>query len=217
MTRALFTQQLSDIRLELLKMAAFTINALNDSFRALAAGDVNHAKVIVEHDEIANTMELDIEHKCLSIIAREQPIAKDLRVLTVTLKIISDLERICDHAADISKIVIRLKNEKYEAYLSMLDEMIATAKGMVKDAVDAYTYQDLELAQKVCKDDDVIDNGFQDLFEKLNGLIKEHLNDINCLTHLLLVAKYLERIGDHATNIAEWAVFNITGIHEQMD
>ena len=91
MTRALFTQQLSDIRLELLKMAAFTINALNDSFRALAAGDVNHAKVIVEHDEIANTMELDIEHKCLSIIAREQPIAKDLRVLTVTLKIISDL------------------------------------------------------------------------------------------------------------------------------
>ena len=217
MTRVLFTQQLSEIRLELLKMAAFTVNALNDSFRALETGDVNHAKIIVEHDKIANTMELDIEHKCLSIIAREQPIAKDLRVLTVTIKMISDLERICDHAADIAKITVRLEKESYREYLPLLDEMISTAKQMVKDAVDAYTYQDFNRAQKVCKDDDTIDDGFQALFEKLNELIKEHLEDINCFTHLLLVAKYLERIGDHATNIAEWAMFNITGTHEQTD
>ena len=217
MMRAAFDQQLNDIRLELLKMSAFTVNALNDSFNALAAKDLKHASVIIEHDAIANTMELDIEHKCLTVIAREQPIASDLRMVTVTMKIISDLERICDHAADVSKIVVRLKEEQYEQYLPLLDDMIATAKGMVKDAVDAYTYKDLELAQKVCRDDDIIDDGFRALMEKLNRLIGEHLEDVNILTHLILVAKYLERIGDHATNIAEWAVYNITGMHEQAD
>ena len=157
-------------------------------------------------------MERDIETFCMRLLLQQQPVAKDLRAISSALKMISDMERIGDQAGDIAEIMAHLCDFDTQSRLHIQDMARAAVK-MVTDAVDAFVKKDLELARSVMKYDDVVDDLFDQVKAELIGLIGEDQNNGECCIDLLMIAKYLERIGDHATNIAEWVEFSITGQH----
>ena len=158
--------------------------------------------------------ERDIERLCLTLLLQQQPVARDLRVISSALKMIGDMERIGDQAADIAEIVKYLKEDDVPN-LRHLREMSDFAAGMVTASINSFVRQDLDLAKKVILDDDVVDGYFEKVKEALIGLIADGDIDGAFLLDILMIAKYIERIGDHATNIAEWVVYSITGEHPE--
>jgi phosphate transport system protein len=160
-------------------------------------------------------MEKAIERMCINIIAKHQPLAHDLRVISMTLKIITDLERIADHSADISEITIKLCDEKYIKPLIDIPIMAQKAKKMVTSAIDAFVNDDLPRAYEVIASDDEVDSLFNIIVLELAGLMKDSPEKIDQCIDLMFITKYLERMGDHATNIAEGTIFNMTGAHSE--
>ena len=158
-------------------------------------------------------MEKSIEAKCLSLITRQQPVARDLRVVSATLKVVTDIERIGDHAADIAEVALRCKDVNIYHVAEQMPALIMGAKQMVHEAVDIFIQRDEVNAQKIIDMDDEVDELFNQVKNNLVRSLKEEKIDADVLVDILMIAKYLERIGDHATNIAEWVVFSITGIH----
>ena len=188
--------------------------AIGKATTALKEGNMEQAEKVRIADEEIDQAETDIERLCLRLLLQQQPVARDLRQISAALKMITDMERIGDQASDIAEIIIT--EDKSEAQdIPMIIKMSEVASKMVRDSVNAYVEKDLDLARKVMENDDVVDELFEEVKTTLINFIAENkgLQGVEAID-LIMVAKYLERIADHATNIAEWVEFSITGIHK---
>jgi phosphate transport system protein len=183
---------------------------------ALQTRDVSLAKEIIAYDDVIDSYETRIEEACLELIARQQPMAADLRLISMILKMITDLERIADHSSDISEIILRLGEEEPIKPLVDIPRMAGIARGMVHEAIVAYMENDLERARSVCNMDDEVDRLFEKVILDLSTMMKADPAVVDRALDLVFIAKYLERVGDHATNVAEWVAFNITGKHRHL-
>ena len=189
--------------------------AINRATDALKEGSIEKAHAVRVADEEIDQMEKDIERLCLKLLLQQQPVARDLRQISAALKMITDMERIGDQAADIAEIIISEKKSE-STDIPKIGKMSEAVAKMVRDSVSAYVKKDLELSRNVMDADDVVDNLFEENKQELIEFIAENKGDQGReAIDLIMVAKYLERIGDHATNIAEWVEFSITGIHKE--
>lgn len=213
MTRNLFDRELESLHTNMIKMASLVEESIENTILALKKHDVELAKRIFHGDDQIDDLEKIIEKQCLDLIARQQPIAKDLRTISSALKIITDMERIADQASDIAEITIRMAPEKYIKPLVDIPKMAECAKTMVNKAIDAYIKQDVELARNVAASDDEVDDLFSKIILELTGIMKNNPSTVEQAINLIMIAKYLERMADHATNIGEWVIYNVTGAH----
>ena len=214
MMRSRFDEQLELLNKELIEMGALIEHAIESASQALINQDIESAKKAIEFDTEVDQKEKDIESLCLRLLLQQQPVARDLHQISAALKMITDMERIGDQAADISGIVIYLADTPYIKKLEHLPQMADTAIRMVKGSIDAYVKRDLALAKEIIDMDDIIDNLFVVVKNELIERIHEKAENGEQAIDLLMVAKYFERIGDHAQNIAEWVEFSITGKHK---
>lgn len=211
MTRNVFDQKLQMLHDDILRMGSMVEKQIYLSIEALVKKDAELADKIIEGDDIVDAIQKEIEDKCIKLIAREQPLATDLRTIFTATKIVTDLERMADYAVDIAKIVKRLKNEKYIKELIDIPKMAEIAKEMIKKALDAYVDRDVDMAYAVCKMDDQIDEIYRNVFNELLPMMAQDKDIINQATQFLFICKYLERVGDHVTNICEWTIYLVTG------
>ncbi len=207
-----FDMQLELLNEQLTRMGELCELAINRVTKALVEGNLDQAKKVMAADEEIDQMEKDIERLCLKLLLQQQPVARDLRQISAALKMITDMERIGDQTADIAEIIISAGMSE-AGDVKKIEEMSAGVARMVNDSVTAYVERDLELARKVMEADDNIDGLFDDIRRSIINLIAEG-NRGEQGVDLIMIAKYLERIGDHATNIAEWVEFSITGVHK---
>ena len=212
-----FETQLEELNRELIHMGALVEESIDSAVKALCNQDKEEAKKAIAFDRRIDYKEKEIEDLCLKLILQQQPVARDLRQISAALKMITDMERIGDQAADISDIAIFLAEEKYIKSLETIPEMAGATIRMVTGSIDAFVKSDLELARSVIDSDDIVDNLFVKVKDDLISLVHQNPDNGRQAMDLLMVAKYFERIGDHAVNIAEWVVFSITGEHREMD
>ena len=208
-----FEEQLTLLHEMLVEMGSMIERAIAMAIQALIEQNEDKAKEAIAFDIEIDQMEKDIEALCLRLLLQQQPVARDLRLISSALKMITDMERIGDQAADISEIALLLINETYIKKLDNIPQMAVTASKMVTESIDAFVKKDLELAQAVIESDDIVDMFFITIKNSLIDLISANKDKGGQALDLLMIAKYFERIGDHATNIAEWVVFSITGKH----
>ena len=210
--RNLFDSQLNTLHRKLIEMGSACETAIDLAVKALLEGNADIAHEAASHDREIDQMERDIEAICLKMLLQQQPVARDLRQISAAMKIITDMERIGDQAEDIGEIVPFL-NGRTGVEREDIRLMAETAQQMVRSSIDAYVNQDMALVKKVISMDDVVDDAFDRTKETLIHMISCNREDGQYSLDLLMIAKYLERIGDHATNIAEWVEFSITGQH----
>lgn len=207
-----FDHQLEKLNLELITMGALCEDAISASVKGLLDDNDELCQKAVSTEEEINRKERDIESICMKLLLEQQPVARDLRVISSALKMISDMERIGDQAYDIAEIAKFIKNSNVKSRVH-IKEMAAAAIKMVTDSVDSFVKKDIELARAVMDYDDKVDNLFNCIKDELVQLISEDRANGEFCIDLLMIAKYLERIGDHAVNIAEWVEYSITGTH----
>ena len=212
MVRSRFEAQLEQLNVEMIKMGALCEEAITASVAALTEFDAVEIHTVFEKDNEIDKKERDIEALCMRLLLQQQPVARDLRTISSALKMISDMERIGDQAGDIAEIVQHTKDCCFTGKLHISDMAKAVVK-MVTDSVESFVKKDLELARSVMVYDDVVDDLFEKVKQELMELIRQKDEDGTYCIDLLMIAKYLERIGDHATNIAEWVEYSITGQH----
>lgn len=210
-TRQSYDQELANLRCDLLEMGKLVEVAIIDAVSSLASQNLEQAKSVMDGDDDIDRMEVDIDDKCMVLIARQQPLARDLRIISTALKITTDLERIGDHAYDIANVTMRLASQPLIKPLIDLPRMADMAQKMLHDALDAYITLDISKAEQVCQDDDKVDDLYQQIFRELLTYMMEDPRTIGQATQLIFVGRYLERIADHATNIAEWVIYLVTG------
>ena len=209
-----FDEQLHTLNHELLEMGALIERAIRSATDALVKQDVEAALQAIAADKEVDQAERDIESLCLKLLLQQQPVARDLRLISSALKMITDMERIGDQASDIAELVIYLSREPYIKELTHLPQMAENAIRMVSGALDAYVRKDVVLAQEVMAMDDAIDALFVTVKDELIALIRHDVSAGSQAIDLLMIAKYYERIGDHAQNIAEWVEYALTGRHK---
>lgn len=207
-----FDMQLELLNEKLTHMGELCEVAINRATCALQKGDMKQAHDVMEADEEIDHMEKEIESLCLKLLLQQQPVARDLRQISAALKMITDMERIGDQTSDIAEIILTAGESEAVDMKKIGDMADATAR-MVRASVSAYVEKDLELARKVMEADDIVDKLFDEVKEEVMQMIIAG-NNAGKAIDLIMVTKYLERIGDHATNIAEWVEFSITGIHK---
>jgi len=213
--RTRFDKQLANLNTLLIEMGALVERAIADANRALIERDVPLAKNAIAMDDEIDRQEKEIETLCLKIIMQQQPVAGDLRLVSSVLKITTDLERIGDHAADISEITMRISEKPYvEKPEDYFPQMAAATMKMVTESIDAFVKKDLELAGGVIAYDKTVNGLFEKVKKVLVELIRQNAKDSDQAIDLIMIAKYFERIGDHAKNIAEWVIFSLTGMHK---
>ncbi|MCL2253278.1 MAG: phosphate signaling complex protein PhoU [Lachnospiraceae bacterium] len=210
-----FDNQLILLNNLLIEMGALIEKAIALAIDALERQDVILAKQAIDFDEEINQKEKDIETLCLKLLLQQQPIAKDLRLISAALKMVTDMERIGDQAADISEITLYLAGKPYIKKLEHIPQMADATVKMVTESIDAFVKKDLNLAKAVIEYDDVVDDLFVTVRRDLIELVSSNSEHGEQVMDLLMVAKYFERIGDHAVNIAGWVVFSITGKHDK--
>ena len=210
-----FDEQLFELNRELIEMGAMCEEVINLAMMALKTGDIELAKTIKEQGSSIDQIERDIESRCMKLLLHQQPVAKDLRLISAALKMITDMERIGDQAEDIAEIVVSLNGSAAYDH-SLIDQMGFEAIRMVTNSVDAFVMKDVDLAQKVIEQDDTVDTYFLNAKKSIMGMISEKSADGETALDLLMISKYLERIGDHATNIAEWVIYAVTGTHREV-
>lgn len=210
-TRHNYDQELEGLRGEILKMGEAVSVAITEAVQSLAKQNVELARKVIANDDIIDKMEIDIEDHCMVLIARQQPLARDLRVIGTGMKIATDLERMGDHAYDIASVTLRIANQPLLKPLVDIPRMAEMAQKMLNDALTAYVNLDTQLAEKVCHADDEVDNLYQQVFRELLTYMIEDPRTISQATQLIFVGRYLERVADHATNIAEWIIYLATG------
>ena len=210
--RNLFDSQLNTLHRKLIEMGSACETAIDLAVKALLEGNADIAHEAASHDREIDQMERDIEAICLKMLLQQQPVARDLRQISAAMKIITDMERIGDQAEDIGEIVPFL-NGRTGVECEDIRLMAETAQQMVRSSIDAYVNQDMALVKKVISMDDIVDDAFDRTKETLIHMISSKREDGQYCLDLLMIAKYLERIGDHATNIAEWVEFSITWQH----
>ena len=208
-----FDRQLVQLNNELIEMGGMIEKAISDTVKALVNQDIELASNVIEYDEEIDHQEREIEQLCLKLLLQQQPVAKDLRLISAALKMITDMERIGDHATDISEITIELSKESYIKKLDHIQQMAKETMVMLVQSVEAFVNKDMDKARAVIAHDDVVDDLFNKVKAELIAMIHEDVNAGEQASDLLMAAKYFEIIGDHATNISEWVIFSITGQH----
>lgn len=210
--RTRFDEQLKALNNEMIQMGSMIENAIQEAVRAFFDKDTELARKIMEHDEAVDQEQKKIENICFQLLIQRQPVARDLRTITAALKMVTDMERIGDHAADISELTIMMADDAEIMNRDDIKKMSAEAVIMLLHAIEAYVERDMDKAKEVIAHDDVVD----DLFIKVKGELIEAIGkNPECGEHaadMLMVNKYLERIGDHATNIAEWVIFSLNNV-----
>ena len=206
-----FDRQLAQLNRELTEMGALCEEVIALASRALTEGDKTLAAKVAPVDAEIDEKERSIESLCLKLLLQQQPVARDLRQISAALKMITDMERIGDQAEDIAEIVSFLDGAA--EHDDLLRQMAQAVIRMVTDSVDAYVKQDTNLAKRVIARDDQVDEYFSQVKRRLIGSIARDPENGESVLDLLMIAKYYERIGDHATNIAEWVIFSVTGAH----
>lgn len=215
MTRKTFDLHLEEMHADLLRMGSLVEKQIYECIEALVNQDIKTAEEIIKNDDIIDDMQKKIEDTAIKLIAMQQPIAADLRNIFTTIKIVTDLERMADHAVDIAKVIKRLKDEKYAKPLIDIPKIGNLVKNMIKGALDAYVDTNLDKAYEVCKMDDELDAIYKHVFGELLSMMRNDPKTINQATQFLFVCKYFERVGDRTTNICESTIYLITG--EQVD
>ena len=210
-----FDQQLYELNREIIEMGAMCEEAIASAVKALTTGDMELADRVKANSSAIDQMERDIEGRCMKLLLHQQPVARDLRLISAALKIITDMERIGDQAEDIAEIVTFLNGHTMEG-LELIEEMAREIIEMVTASVDAFVKKDVELAKKVIEQDDIVDNYFSRVKCGIISLITKNHADGELALDLLMISKYFERIGDHATNIAEWVIYSVTGTHKEV-
>lgn len=213
MMRSRFDEQLDKLHRELIEMGSLCESAIAQSAKALVNGDVKMAMEVPELSAQIDHKERDIEGMCLKLLLQQQPVARDLRVISAALKMITDMERIGDQSADIAEIVT-MANIKAEDDTLDIHEMAEATIKMVTDSIDAFVNRDVKIARAVIEYDDVVDSCFDRVKHMLIERFGKPDNNGEYALDLLMIAKYFERIGDHAVNIAQWVLFSITGSRE---
>ena len=210
-----FDEQLMQLNRELIEMGALCEEAISVASESLLANDKQLAAKVAPLDSEIDRKERTIESLCLKLLLQQQPVARDLRQISAALKMITDMERIGDQAEDIAEIICSI--DVYPAGNSRpLQEMADATIKMVTESVDAFVKNDIIIAKKVIEDDDIVDSYFDQIKQKLIASIAEDPDNGEFAIDILIIAKYFERIGDHAVNIAEWVIFSVTGEHKEV-
>ena len=210
-----FDEQLFELNREIIEMGAMCEEAIASAAKALTTGDWELAAKVCENGSAIDQMERDIEGRCMKLLLHQQPVARDLRLISAALKMITDMERIGDQAEDIAEIVTFLNGHTMEG-MELIEEMARATIEMVTESVDAFVKKDVELAKKVIDKDDIVDDYFSRMKCGIIDLIAKNPADGEFALDLLMISKYFERIGDHATNIAEWVIYSVTGTHKEV-
>ncbi len=213
--RKLFEEELSGLKTELVEMCRLTEQMINNAITALVNRDRELGKSVGLADKRVDEYEMDIEKRCMRILLRQQPVAKDFREVSTALKMITDIERFGDQASDIGDLVYTMPGERYIKKLEHITAMGNLAEKMVRESVDSFISNNEALANEVIALDDKMDDLFLTVKKELIELIKKDGANGDQAIELMMVAKYLERIGDHAVNVAEWTKYNETGVHEK--
>ena len=212
--RSRFDEQLSELNRELIEMGTMCEEAIASAAKAMSDGDMELAAKVRANGSAIDQMERDIESRCIKLLLHQQPVARDLRQISAALKMITDMERIGDQAEDIAEIVAFLAGRTMKC-MEKIENMARETIKMVIDSVDAFVKKDLALAENVLEHDDVVDNYFVQIKNDIIRMIASDSVDGELALDFLMIAKYFERIGDHATNIAEWVIYSVTGEHKQ--
>lgn len=211
MARQLFMQELEELNQNVIKMGSILELSLNEMIYALEQIDVRLAKKIIVRDDEIDLLEQHIERECINLIAKQQPLASDLRKITSIMKLITDVERIADHCADISEYIIEINTMPVVRVSSHLGQMIEAMKKMVIDVINSFVTSDLEKASSVILADDKVDAFFEQITKEMIQMMQQNKEHVPQGVAYLMIIKYLERMADHATNIAEWIKFILTG------
>lgn len=212
-----FDIELDKLNNMLIEMGLMVENAIENAMEALLKKDSSLAKEVISKDSDIDHLEKEIESKCMSLLLKQHPVASDLRLISSALKMITDMERIGDQATDIAEISLRIARDNYSILIDDISQMASITISMVKSSVEAFTTGDLSLADQVILKDDQVDRLFDLIKNDLIDLIHKNPKFGEQAIDFLMVAKYLERIGDHAENIAEWVLFSITGKNPSLD
>ena len=212
--RTQFDSELDNLKLSLIKMSDLVIKNIHDALHSFLDLNTELAEKIIKDDKIVNEFEYAIEKECMRIILREQPVAKDLRLITSVLKMITDLERIGDHAVDISKLTIFMEKTELVFKTKQIKLMIETSEEMIRLALDSFVNIDISLARNCIEKDDIVDDYFIEIKQIVAEALRNNKIEVDYAIYLMMIAKYLERIGDHAVNLAQWVIFSITGEHK---
>ena len=208
-----FDRQLEELNRRLIDMGSLIEQAIETAVDGLVYQDKEKAKRAIQYEEEINHAEREIEALCLKLLLQQQPVASDLRLISSALKMITDMERIGDHATDISELTLLLADKPYIMNMKHIQQMAKETIVMVIHSLEAFVKKDIELAKQVIAQDDIVDELFAKVKAEILQLLREHLEHGEQAEDLLMAAKYFERIGDHATNIAEWVIFSIIGKH----
>lgn len=212
--RSRFDEQLATLSKELIEMGALCEEAIADAAKALTTADEKTAAKVEPLEAEINQKERDIESLCLKMLLQQQPVARDLRQISAALKMITDLERIGDQASDIAEIITFI-DKKAGVDCEPICLMAEATIRMVTESIDAFTKRDVGIAQQAIAHDDTVDDYFLKVKRSLINMIAQRPADGEHALDLLMIAKYFERIGDHAVNIAEWVIFSVTGVHKE--
>ena len=207
--RKRFDQQLNELNQEMQEMGRMVEGGIQKAIEALLKQDEALAQSVMEADALVDQKQKEIESICFKLLMQQQPVASDLRVISAALKMVTDMERIGDHAADISEMTLHLAHEPYIKNLDHIRQMATETTWMLLQSIEAYVEKDTKKASGVISHDDIVDDLFAETKKELIELIHQDKNNGEQATDLLMVAKYFERIGDHATNLAEWVIFSI--------
>ncbi|NLT94133.1 MAG: phosphate signaling complex protein PhoU [Clostridia bacterium] len=217
MTRMNYQNALNHLEKEILKMGSLVEEQINLSVASLIRQDMELAQKVVDKDDIIDAIELQIEEKILKLIATQQPMAKDLRRISAGFKIITDLERIGDNAVDIAKTCLRIGNEPLIKPLIDIPRMAELTQLMLKEALDAYINEDINLAESLAAKDDIVDGLHAQIIRELLTYMLEDPKNIKQGTQLMFVSRYLERIADHTTNLGENVIYMVTAERKDLN
>jgi phosphate transport system protein len=217
MTRTGFDAALETLNEDILRMGSMVEKQVHQCIDALINKDEELAKQLIENDDMVDNLQREIEDKCIRLIAKEQPLAIDLRTIFTISKIVTDLERMADHAVNIVKVVKRLKHEPYIKELVDIPKMSEIVEKMIQKSLDSFIARDVEAIQEICKMDDEVDALYKKVFNDLLAIMAKDSSTINQATQFILVASKMERIGDHVTNICEWTGYLVTGKHMDLN
>ena len=220
MVRRQFDEQLAELKDLLTRMGELNCEAIGDAVTALETQDSELARRTKGVERLVDEKEQQIERLCLKIILKQQPVASDLLFVTSAMKMITDMERISDQAVDISELVIKMSRLPYADAVKEIPEMAERVQEMVRNAAKSFVERDGDLAKAVCRADDEVDDLFDVIKSNLTKIVHKNVDEDDNgeqALDMLMVAKYLEKIGDHASNIAEWVIFMITGEHKKLN
>ncbi len=217
MGRKSFHAELEELQKDILKLGGLVEQAIYKGVKSLEKMDYKLAQEVIDNDDVIDNYELEIENKCLTLIARQQPMARDLRTIGTALKIITDLERMADHSTEIARITKRLEGQELIKPLVDIPRMAQLAQRMVGESLQAFIQRDNKMAVEMIELDHQVDHLYRQIFRELLVLMMEEPRNITQATYLLLVARNLERIADHATNLGEWIIYMVTGVKKELN